>query len=136
MVATSFETVPPRSVLHRFRIPPDNFEFRHTSFLQVRSGYDSISIDTALKSNWNAITGSPHFGPVGSGFEQQLRSKMRNSQKAPELAFCSFDSFSANCGDEEPKRCRLIADRETFVEIETHETLLIVSRNPHFLIVA
>src|SRR5439155_5387355 len=38
VVATSFETVPPRSVLHRLWIPPDNFEFRHTSFLQARSG--------------------------------------------------------------------------------------------------
>src|SRR5258708_97067 len=32
--------MPSQSVLHRFWIPPDNFECRHTSFLQVRSGYD------------------------------------------------------------------------------------------------
>jgi hypothetical protein len=100
VVATSFETVPPGSVLHRFWIPPDNFEFRHTSFLQVRSGYDTISIDTALKSNWNAIAGPPHCAAIVSGFEKQLRSKMRDSQKALELGFCSFDSFSSDCGDE------------------------------------
>jgi len=120
VLATSFETVPPRSVLHRFRIPPDNFEFRHTSFLQARSGYDRHIDRHRLKSNWNAIGGSPHFGTVGSHL--RLRAPMTASyQQTNAKPFRFFHSFSA-AQMKEPKMRRLIAARETFVEIETRET--------------
>ena len=126
MVATSFETVPPRSVLHRFRIPPDNFEFRHTSFLQARSGYDSISIDTVLKA-----TGMPSVGPAfwdrrfthlglpapkTASYSAHEREAIRRN--GPFAFFTLFPLPQMK----EPKGRRVIAVRETLVEIETHET--------------
>jgi hypothetical protein len=98
VAATFFETVPPRSVLYRLWIPPYNFEFRHNSIPPTRSGYDSTSIDTVLKSNWNAITGFHHLGRWVRGFEQLLPSKMGDSQKALGLPFALLIPFPLTAG--------------------------------------
>jgi hypothetical protein len=55
-----------------------------------------------------------------------VRSKIRNSQKALVLAptpFALSILFPLTAEMKNQMRCRLIAHRETYVEIETHENL-------------
>src|SRR5438552_2955381 len=55
VVAAFLETLLSLSLFHRFRIPPDNFDFRHDSFPRTSTGMRSgISIGRHFKSNGSA----------------------------------------------------------------------------------
>jgi len=132
VVVTSFETAPPRSVLHRFWIPPDNFEFRHASFLQSRSGYGSTSIDTALKATEMPSLGLSVLGLWVRGFAWPLRSKMRNSQKVLVLAQHLQKNKHRHWAKESSLDCR----PGDFCRNRDARNFLIIPKNPHFSIAA
>jgi hypothetical protein len=112
-----------------FRQIISNFAIPHSSGFDRNS--TSTSIDIVLKSNWSAISRSPHFGAgrirVGATLEDA---------KFTESAGACTDACRKTSRGIRSKSSGLIAARETFVAIETHETLLIVPKKPRFSIAA
>src|SRR5262249_33124862 len=63
VVAAFLETLLSLSLFHRFRILPDNFDFRHDSFPRTSTGTrSSISIGRHFRSNGSAISRASHSG--------------------------------------------------------------------------
>jgi hypothetical protein len=61
MVNALVETLLSWRCFNRLRIPPDNFEFWHDSFLQYRpDGIKHLDSNVYSKGNGNAITRFPH----------------------------------------------------------------------------